>query len=60
MYRFGERDIGLYIDEQLGLEEGSYELKAAAKRPRLLLLVMKQQRGILCCSGIILVSNMIS
>jgi hypothetical protein len=25
MHRFGERDIGLYIDEQLGLEEGTYE-----------------------------------
>jgi hypothetical protein len=42
---FGERDIRLYIDEQLGRKEGSYELKAAAKSPRLLSLVMKQQRG---------------
>jgi hypothetical protein len=25
--RFGERDIGLHIDEQLGLEEGTYSVK---------------------------------
>jgi hypothetical protein len=27
MHRFGKRDIGLHIDEQLGLEEGTYEGK---------------------------------
>jgi hypothetical protein len=31
MHRFCERHIGLHIYKQLGLEEGTYEGKAAAE-----------------------------